>query len=158
MSGAFVCKGSPGYQWLETLKKLEPIDYDNFLRRAPAAREHLPDTHAGLSTAKSLWLHELIMDGDELQAWSDVGVEVSTSRIKGLASNAQTLQQTIYQISVANVGLLSVTRVEVLEDVCTNELQGWLDLGWRIVAVCPPNDTRRPTYIMGHTDVRAKTH
>lgn len=50
------------------------------------------------------------------------------------------------------VALTNIASVAYLEDCCTDILQGCLDNGWRILAVCPPNDARRPTYIIGHTD------
>lgn len=36
----------------------------------------------------------------------------------------------------------------LLEDACTDELQGALNSGWRMVAVCPQSQ-RRPDYILG---------
>jgi hypothetical protein len=77
------------------------------------------------------------------------------SRVRGLRSNDPDIHKTIYQISVANVGLMQIRRVEVLEDCCTDALQRKLDRGWRILAVCPPNDARRPTYVVGHMEKEA---
>ena len=37
----------------------------------------------------------------------------------------------------------------LLEDICTDELQRYLDNGWRIIAACPQPDQRRPDYILG---------
>lgn len=54
-------------------------------------------------------------------------------------------------IAIPNIGLLSINEVTWMEDACTQELQDKLDEGWRILAVCPPNGTRRPTYILGRT-------
>ena len=62
----------------------------------------------------------------------------------------------INQVSVANVGLHDVRAVTYMEDACTDALQARLDDGWKIIAVCPPNDSRRPTYILGHTDRAAR--
>lgn len=55
----------------------------------------------------------------------------------------------VAQIHVPNIGLLMVNEVEVVEDICTNALQTYLDEGWRILAVCPSIDQRRPDYILG---------
>ena len=55
----------------------------------------------------------------------------------------------LVQVHVPNLSLLSFNQVEVLEDYCTNNLQKKLDEGWRILAVCPPLDERRPAYIVG---------
>ncbi len=59
---------------------------------------------------------------------------------------------TIINLTIPNAALFAVRKLTVLEDCCTNEVQRMLDDGWRIVAVCPPNDTRRPSYILGHTE------
>lgn len=37
----------------------------------------------------------------------------------------------------------------LMEDICTDALQGSLDDGWRIIAACPQPDQRRPDYILG---------
>lgn len=55
------------------------------------------------------------------------------------------------QIAIPDLGLLQIREVEVMEDACTHALQGMLDEGWRILAVCPPNAARRPDYILGRT-------
>lgn len=57
-------------------------------------------------------------------------------------------------VHIPNVGLLAVREVMVLEDACTNSLQDHLDDGWSILAICPPNATRRPDYILGRADKR----
>lgn len=45
--------------------------------------------------------------------------------------------------------LMSVTQVEVLIDACTEQLAGRLSDGWRILAICPQPDQRRPDYVIG---------
>ena len=44
---------------------------------------------------------------------------------------------------------MKIDEVQVLTDCCTEALQGELDDGWRILAVCPPNAQRRPDYVLG---------
>lgn len=56
---------------------------------------------------------------------------------------------TIVQVHVPNGFLHTVNEVQVVEDSCTDTLQGELDRGWRILAVCPSIDQRRPDYILG---------
>jgi hypothetical protein len=58
---------------------------------------------------------------------------------------------TTVQVHIPNLGLLSMDEVDWMENACTQELQRRLDAGWRILAVCPPNMERRPTYILGRT-------
>lgn len=45
--------------------------------------------------------------------------------------------------------LLAVNEVDYFLNYCTEELQERLDEGWRILAICPQRDQRRPDYIMG---------
>jgi hypothetical protein len=54
-------------------------------------------------------------------------------------------------IALPNIGLLVIDEVTWLDDACTEALQDKLTEGWRILAVCPPNGTRRPDYILGRT-------
>jgi hypothetical protein len=55
-------------------------------------------------------------------------------------------------VHISDLGLLGVRHVEVLVDCCTDELQRYLKNGWRILAICPQADQRRPDYIMGRND------
>jgi hypothetical protein len=52
-------------------------------------------------------------------------------------------------VHVPNLGLLKVSKVELLQDACTDDLQAHLDRGWRILAICPQPNQRRPDYIIG---------
>ncbi len=45
--------------------------------------------------------------------------------------------------------LTEYNQLMLCEDICTDELQGKLRDGWRIMAVCPQPDQRRPDYILG---------
>lgn len=57
----------------------------------------------------------------------------------------------VNHIHLPNFSLSSFTEVDVLENCCTVELQRSLNNGWRIIAVCPPYDKRRPDYIIART-------
>lgn len=112
------------------------------------------------------WSVEGVITTHELRAVSALGLTVKVSRVRGIfseatpgavlegANHAQTVN---IDISVpGGVALMSVRQVSWLEDCCTEHLQRQLEAGWRIVAVCPPNDTRRPTYIIGHQEPGAR--
>lgn len=45
--------------------------------------------------------------------------------------------------------LSTYNEVLLQENCCSDELQGALDQGWRIIAACPQPDARRPDYILG---------
>lgn len=75
------------------------------------------------------------------------GVE---KRLERLESDFDLLKSgSIIQMHVPNFALLTFNQVEVEEDCCTDQLQSRLNEGWRILAVCPPLDQRRPAYILG---------
>lgn len=53
------------------------------------------------------------------------------------------------EVHVPNFGLLNVNQLAYATDYCTEELQQLLYQGWRILAICPQPDQRRPDYILG---------
>jgi hypothetical protein len=57
------------------------------------------------------------------------------------------------EVHVPNLGLLNINKLAYATDYCTEELQRHLLQGWRILAICPQPDQRRPDYILGmHVD------
>lgn len=54
-------------------------------------------------------------------------------------------------VHVPGLGLLLINELQLMEDACTDAVQIALDSGWRIVAVAPQPDQRRPDYILGRT-------
>lgn len=52
-------------------------------------------------------------------------------------------------VHVSNLGLMSINKLAFATDYCTEELQRLLHQGWRLIAVCPQPDQRRPDYILG---------
>ncbi len=107
---------------------------------------------------KGWWPGDLVCDERDVEALTEAGIKVTIGRLKGLrydgdrGSPLQAAVPQVSMISVAGSGLLSVREVTYREDCCTDALQQMLDDGWRILAVCPPNDTRRPDYILGRYD------
>lgn len=77
-------------------------------------------------------------------------LEELKDRIAGLA-NRTTEKYVNGKVDVHVPGnkLLDLDRVFLLDDACTDEVQRRLEGGWRIVAVCPQPDQRRPDYILG---------
>lgn len=146
------------YQCRDTVSELSLERYRAFYGQWNALLDKelpSPDLEDWPAKVKALWLtKDMILDDEDLASLCSFGIEVTIKKVKGVQNlpAAAPFEQKVYQISVANVGLMQISRVEVLEDICTEELQRVLDKGWRILAVCPPNDARRPTYIVGHTD------
>lgn len=89
---------------------------------------------------------------------SDPGVTVWQElfrRFDELAARAQAppaINERV-RVVVPGLGLLSIERVMVLTDQCTESVQTYLTQGWRILAICPQPDQRRPDYVMGHSNV-----
>ncbi|GBG55172.1 hypothetical protein SPFL3102_03566 [Sporomusaceae bacterium FL31] len=58
-------------------------------------------------------------------------------------------------VHVPGFGLLAINEVTWEEDCCTERLQSKIDQGWRILAICPQPDQRRPDYVLGrNTQIR----
>ena len=56
------------------------------------------------------------------------------------------------QVVVPGLGLMLIDEVEIKEDFCTHELQRQLEAGWRILAICPQPNQRRPDYVLGRVN------
>lgn len=52
-------------------------------------------------------------------------------------------------VHVPSLGLLEMREAKVEEDYCTNALNQDLKDGWKILAICPQPDQRRPDYVLG---------
>lgn len=52
-------------------------------------------------------------------------------------------------VHVPGNSLVSIDEAKVLYDLCTDELNDWLSEGWRILAICPQPNQRRPDYVLG---------
>ena len=56
-----------------------------------------------------------------------------------------------------NTWLNNVNEMRLLEDCCTDALQDVLNDGWRMIAICPQPDQRRPDYILGRVNTKIGT-
>jgi hypothetical protein len=132
-----------------------------------ALREKIPSGRIPTYEKRGSWftLPPFVADMEEAEAWISAGFQLSVSRIRGMnytvhpndlireALNGGAIaKKNVINITVHGAALYAVAAVKLMEDCCTDQLQHELELGWRIVAVCPPNDARRPTYILGHHD------
>lgn len=158
--------GTITYASREIIRKFTEPRYERLREAAPDLM--LPAYEGRVD----FWPSAVVMDISVLEVCTEYGLTIEVSKVRGLHYN-QSLPQTaqevlntieamnklarpIINVSVPNVGLMDVRQVHWLEDCCTQLLQRYLDAGWRIVAVCPPNDSRRPTYIVGHTEKSAE--
>lgn len=60
-------------------------------------------------------------------------------------------------VHIGNLGLLNINQLAYSTDKCTEELQNLLNEGWRILAVCPQPDQRRPDYVLGRYNENHKS-
>jgi hypothetical protein len=60
-------------------------------------------------------------------------------------------------VHIGNLGLLNINQLAYTTDKCTEELQNILNEGWRILAVCPQPDQRRPDYVLGRYNENHKS-
>lgn len=143
-------------------EKWEKLDWAAFSALWPLAGPEKPKVYWELNTGPTR------LNDDEVMGLLALGMDVSPvpypgamivkmqDRHKwehGLNVTSDDLNQAkAIHIAIPDFGLLTIKHVEVLEDCCTHQLQGMLDHGWRILAVCPPNAARRPDYIIGHSD------
>jgi hypothetical protein len=84
------------------------------------------------------------------------GAEINYDQISDMLSDAilekfSEKQNVNNRIDVyqPNNPLFHFNKVDFKCDLCTEELQGILDKGWSIIAICPQPDQRRPDYILG---------
>ena len=70
-----------------------------------------------------------------------------------LASVFEPRTNTVYnehvKVAMPGIGLLQFDNVKVEYDFCTDSLRDRMKEGWRIIAVCPQPDRRRPDYVLG---------
>lgn len=52
-------------------------------------------------------------------------------------------------VHVPGLGLLLLDEIMLVDDACTDEIQDHLNNRWRIIAVCPQPNQRRPDYVLG---------
>lgn len=131
----------------DKIKALPPDIYAQLREAVPQLK--LPEDQGTVRWLTRDFLADLTTDGPALGV---AGIKFTVSRFKSTyratVKDAAGGDVTI-NVAIPNLGLLAVTEVMVLDDVCTNILQAHLDEGWRILAVCPPAAQRRPDYILG---------
>ena len=145
------------YESNKIIKAWSPEDYAEFRKKfkdfdMPEVSEQMADYLT------------YTMFGSEADFWDLVsrGLKPIVRRIRGMPCDAlpevakvpgsKEAQTLIVNVSVPNAALFAVQSITWVEDACTQHIQSMLNNGWRIVAVIPANDCRRPTYIMGHPD------
>jgi hypothetical protein len=78
---------------------------------------------------------------EQLQEWANKPIKIS-------ADGGNTYNNKC-EVHMPGQALSMYNEVSIQTDLCTDELQTYLNSGWRIIAACPQPDQRRPDYIMG---------
>jgi hypothetical protein len=92
-----------------------------------------------------------------VQRLDQLDARIMNLRLNSSTSKDQMLNEKV-SVHVPGLGLMAIDEVEVREDCCTDQLQTKLDEGWRILAVCPQPDRRRPDYVIGRTRREPKSY
>ena len=79
--------------------------------------------------------------------------KISNSLISKTGSNLFNNKLEIHQ---PNMPLFTYNNFIHLNDCCTEVLQEHINEGYRVVAICPQPDQRRPAYILGKEEVKKK--
>lgn len=152
-TAGFIFRASISWDDARRIEKLPPDEYERLRAALPEGRLPRQQSH--------VYTSEWVCDMEEAVVWDAAGINLIIGKIRGVTYSKPPASAvadalagaggpTIINVSVAGAGLHAVQSVHYEEDCCTMHLQSLLDLGWRILAVCPPNDARRPTYILGH--------
>lgn len=98
-----------------------------------------------------------IIEDTDIDFFHDLGFNVEITKWKSCypiqIADAMGTNSTVH-IHLPNLGIMMIDEVTNLDDACTDNLQDHLNLGWRIIAICPPNGARRPDYILGRTRIK----
>lgn len=135
------------YSALEIVRAMDAESYKALRLKFPYLKlEEVKEVYLSISS--------LFLDLKEVAELADAGIHATVRKIKGLhypnpLGNTEKNSVVITNVSVPNNALFEVSTVHWLEDACTQDLQEHLNDGWRIFALCPSNDSRRPTYILG---------
>lgn len=153
-------------------KKWEELSAESY----EALREHFPelpdkkaeaymavDAVASMTALQYVAANEIEVDIQPAGRAANTMLVTMTERLRRLEGQAFRESQTdaqrivngaMVQIAIPDLGLMTITEVQVMEDACTDKLQEELNQGWRLLAVCPPNAARRPDYVLGRSGAR----
>lgn len=139
------------YNTDDLVRKLTDEQYERL--RTGVAQLDLPEDRTQYRSYQLGGESRLIDMETDGRLLAELGIPFEVKAFKGtvaVASQVGPPGATI-NIAIPNIGLVQINEVMVLEDACTDDLQSHLDEGWRILCVCPPNNQRRPDYILGRT-------
>lgn len=158
-----MCEIELGWGVGEQLKKVDP---DLYARALPVLREEIiavdwPETmeeKKHFYANRTRHMVDLSVAGPVLTA---LGVTFEVKRFKGNAWGVRSRDVPdvdkqgnptgVFNLTVhvSDTNLTHFDEMALIEDACTDAVQAALNDGWRIVAICPAIDQRRPDFILG---------
>lgn len=139
-------------------KALDQAGWDDLREVIPALDEKKPDypynsyvadTEAIRRLAKHKVQISLSEPPDSQLMFVRLQDRIEALELKKEDTAGQLTNGAAVHIHIPDHSLTKIDEVMAMEDACTDELQGYLDKDWRILAICPPNAKRRPDYILG---------
>lgn len=89
------------------------------------------------------------------KVFPDGSVDVFDRLIEKMDRISERIEKNTYNekcnVHVPGLGLLMIEELKLCEDACTETIREQLMDRWRIIAVCPQPDQRRPDYILGRS-------
>lgn len=138
-----------------------PDDYhlEESRGRVEAHAEYEGDVEAVMAALAGTDVHVELVGAASARPIVDLFDEVRRmrERLDSLTGTPDTYINNKVDVHVPGNALLTIDEVQVFNDLCTEELQGLLEdddggrarSPWRILAICPQPDQRRPDYVLG---------
>lgn len=133
----------------DSLRKLLPNLPEDPIKERPSPWEHhVADIDAVLQYVDNIEIIKPIRKASAYEGILDLADKV-INKLHNLEKMNDQLFNKKVEVHVPGDALLNIGEIEVSLSACTETIQARLDEGWRIIAVCPQPDQRRPDYIMG---------
>lgn len=151
LNGAIVLRTIANIELEQTLLDSDKPEHTDEAKLAWYSTSFNPTFYVDLDKIFGTAIWDYIEFVEVLNMESELGeliMETQADRLKKLEREPRSVVNELCNVSVGG-SVIDVTQVQVLNDLCTEELQRQLNDGWRIVAVCVQPDQRRPDYVLG---------
>lgn len=131
----------------ETIKKMSKEQRDE-IRAKVFSLKDLQEYDSSKTYYSTGIYGKFLVTETEFEYLNNLGIEIEIKNFKNSYIPREEGNGPKYHFHLPNIALIMFDEVMLLEDACTNDLQDKLDDNWRMIAICPPNGTRRPDYIL----------
>lgn len=142
-----------GYSAADVVKKLSREKYEELRQKLDTLG--LPEWAEGKNEPPHWYNYgsRILIDmRTDTRILDEFGIEYRIVKFRNTYQVTDPDTHTHVHVHIPNFGLLQMREVTNLDDCCTNVLQEYLNDGWHILAICPPNATRRPDHILGKAE------